>query len=61
MKRVEFVTTKEAAQMLEVSIATICNMLKRGKLKGRKIGKEGITSHWRISKQSLEDYIAQGI
>lgn len=59
MKRVEFVKTKVAAEMLSVSIPTICAMLKDGRLKGRKIGKEGITSHWRINKKSLEDYIAQ--
>jgi len=61
MKRVEFVKTKEAAERLSVSISTICDMLKDGRLKGRKIGREGITSSWRISKKSLEDYIAQGI
>ena len=61
MKRVEFVKTKEAAERLSVSISTICDMLKDGRLKGRKIGREGITSSWRISKKSLEDYIALGI
>jgi len=55
------VKTKEAAERLSVSISTICDMLKDGRLKGRKIGREGITSSWRISKKSLEDYIAQGI
>ena len=61
MRTVEFVTTKQAAEMLSVSITTICQMLHNGKLKGIKIGKEGKSSHWRINTKSLEDYIAKAI
>jgi excisionase family DNA binding protein len=61
MRKVEFVTTKQAAEMLSVSITTICQMLHNGKLKGIKIGKEGKSSNWRINKKSLEDYIAKAI
>jgi len=61
MMKVEFVKTKQAAEMLNVSITTICKMLHNGKLKGIKIGKEGKSSHWRINTKSLEDYIAKAI
>ena len=59
--RISFVTTTKAAEMLDVSVATICNMLIDGRLKGIKIGKSGKTSDWRINTKSLEDYIAKAI
>jgi len=45
--------------MLDVTVATICKMLRDGILKGIKIGKGGKTSDWRINKKILEDYIAK--
>jgi len=57
--RIRFVTTTKAAEMPDVTVATICKMLRDGILKGIKIGKGGKTSDWRINKKILEDYIAK--
>ena len=59
MQDLTFLTTREAAKLLNVSVTTICSMLKRGKLRGWKIGKSGRTSDWRISKKSLDEFIRQ--
>jgi len=49
-----FFTTRELAELLRISHATIYRLLKSGRIKGAfKVG-----SDWRFDKASLEDWIA---
>jgi len=53
----EFLTTKEAAELLRVSAATISNMLRSGIIRGTKVGIGGKSSPWRIYKEDVMRYI----
>ena len=53
----EFLTTKEAAELLRVSAATISNMLRSGVIRGTKVGIGGKSSPWRIYKEDVMKYI----
>ncbi len=48
----EFMTTQEAAKILELHVVTIRNMIRIKKLEGLKVG--GKT--WLVSKKSVEKY-----
>lgn len=52
----EYVTTQEAAAILKVAPQTIMNMVRRGQLRGKKIGVEGVSSPWRIVKEDVVRY-----
>ena len=56
-KNIELISTKKAAEMLEVSVQTICKMIWDGRLKATKLG--NATSPWRINKESVMKYIKQ--
>jgi excisionase family DNA binding protein len=47
----EWITTVDAARILGVTIAHVSNLLRRGKLIGRKFGRS-----WMVSKASVEAY-----
>jgi len=49
----EYLTSKEAARILKVTPATVMNMIKRGQLRGKKVGTGGISSPWRIPKEEI--------
>ena len=53
----ELLTTKEAADLLRVSSATIGNMLRNGIIRGNKVGIAGKSSPWRIYKEDVMKYI----
>lgn len=53
----EFLTSEEAAQILRVTRATVMNMIKRGQLKGKKVGSGGVSSPWRIPKKDVIEYV----
>ena len=55
--RTEFLTSKEVAEILRVTPATVMNMIKRGQLRGKKVGSGGISSPWRIPKEDIIKYI----
>lgn len=48
-------TVAEAAKYLKVHEQTIYKLLRTGKLKGAKVGKD-----WRIHKDVLDDYLKKG-
>jgi len=56
-KNIELISTKEASQMLNVSVQTICKMIWDRRLKGVKLG--NATSPWRINKKSVMKYLKQ--
>lgn len=47
----EILTLDEVAVLLRVHRNTVAGLLKNGKLKGRKVGRE-----WRISLKAIEGY-----
>ena len=53
----EFLTSKEVADILRVTPATVMNMIKRGQLRGKKVGAGGISSPWRIPKEDIIKYV----
>ena len=53
----EYLTSKEAAQILKVTPATVMNMIKRGQLRGKKVGSGGVSSPWRIPKKDVIEYV----
>jgi excisionase family DNA binding protein len=53
----EYLTSQEAAEILRVTPATVMNMIKRGQLRGRKVGIAGRSSPWRIYKEDVMKYI----
>ncbi len=53
----EYLTSQEAAKILRVTPATVMNMIKRGQLRGRKVGIAGKSSPWRIYKEDVLRYI----
>ena len=48
----EILTLSEVASLLRVSHLTIYNMIKDGRLKGHKVGRE-----WRFIKKDIDAYI----
>jgi len=50
-KEQEYLTTQEAAVILKVTPQTVMNMVRRGQLRGKKVGVGGISSPWRIVKE----------
>jgi len=52
MKKKEFMTAQETADMLKVNIMTIYRYIKAGKIKAYKIGKE-----FRIEKKEFEKFL----
>ena len=51
-----YLTSQEAAEILRVTPATVMNMIKKGQLRGKKIGIGGISSPWRIPKEDVLEY-----
>lgn len=51
-----FLTPKEVAEVLSLSIFTVYNLLKSGKLKGVKLSPK----IWRIRREELDYYIDSG-
>jgi excisionase family DNA binding protein len=52
----EFLTTQEAAEILKVSPQTVMSMVRRGQLRGKKVGVGGVSSPWRIVKDDVVRY-----
>lgn len=48
----EYLTPAEAGEMLKVHKRTIVALLKTGKMKGVKVGKE-----WRVRREDLDNYL----
>lgn len=55
--KTEFLTSKEVAEILRVTPATVMNMIKRGQLRGKKVGAGGVSSPWRIPREDVIEYI----
>jgi len=53
----EYLTTQEASEILKVTPQTIMNMVRRGQLRGKKVGVGGISSPWRIPKEDIVKYV----
>ena len=53
----EYLTTQEAADILKVTPQTVMNMVRRGQLRGKKVGVGGISSPWRIVKKDVVKYV----
>ena len=51
-KGMELLTVKEVAEILRITDRAMRERLRRGEIKGVKIG-----HNWRIEKQALDDYI----
>lgn len=52
MKKKEFMTAQETADILKVNIMTIYRYIKAGKIKAYKIGKE-----FRVEKKEFEEFL----
>ncbi len=52
----EFLTTQEAAEILKVTPQTVMSMVRRGQLRGKKVGVGGVSSPWRIVKEDVVRY-----
>ena len=50
----DFVTTEEAARILQFHVEHVRRLLREGDLKGEKIG-----TAWLVLKKSVEDYIKE--
>ncbi len=48
----DFVTTKEAAEMLQFHVEHVRRLMREGDLQGEKIG-----SAWLVLKKSVEEYV----
>ena len=48
-------TTKEAAELLNVNQKTVLRLIQRGQLPARKVGRV-----WRLSRHALEAWLAEG-
>lgn len=59
MQKIEqgYLTTQEAADILKVTPQTVMNMVRRGQLRGKKVGVGGISSPWRIVKEDVVKYV----
>jgi excisionase family DNA binding protein len=53
----EFFTSKEVAEMLRVTPATVMNMIRRGIFRAKKVGIAGKSSPWRIYREDVLEYI----
>jgi excisionase family DNA binding protein len=51
------ISVKRAAEMLDVSHDTICDMLQDGTLKGYKVRPNIANSHWRVNYDSVVAHI----
>lgn len=49
----EWITTKEAAEIIGVSIKQVSYLLIKGRIKGKKFGR-----FWMVDKQSVDEYAA---
>jgi len=54
-EKVELISTREAAELLNVTKQAICKMIWDGRLKATKLG--NATSPWRIDKDSVMKYV----
>jgi excisionase family DNA binding protein len=52
----EFLTTQESAEILKVTPQTVMSMVRRGQLRGKKVGVGGVSSPWRIVKEDVVRY-----
>ena len=50
-------TTKEAAEKLQVSTTTLYKYIREGKLKAHKLGGNSSKRRWRIYRSDLEEFI----
>jgi excisionase family DNA binding protein len=57
LTKIEFLTSKEVAEVLRVTPATVMNMIRRGQLRGKKVGAGGVSSPWRIPKEDVIEYV----
>jgi excisionase family DNA binding protein len=48
----DFMTTKEAAEILDVELETVSRLVKRGVLKGTKFGRA-----WMVERASVDDFL----
>ena len=55
MADIKVYTLKEVADIIKVTRRTLYNYIKDNKLKAVKIGK-----HWRVSEQSLQEFLTVG-
>ena len=55
MRQDDVLTSAEAAAFLKVGNRTVLDEAKRGRLPGRRVGKE-----WRFSRRMLEQWLASG-
>jgi excisionase family DNA binding protein len=55
MRQDDVLTSAEAAAFLKVGNRTVLDEAKRGRLPGRRVGKE-----WRFSRKVLEQWLASG-
>ena len=55
MRHDDVLTSAEAAAFLKVGNRTVLDEAKRGRLPGRRVGKE-----WRFSRKMLEQWLASG-
>lgn len=49
-------TVKEVAELLKLKLETVRTKLRKGEIKGKKLGKA-----WRITKENLDEYINKGV
>lgn len=49
----EIITTKEAAEILEITQEAVARLLRVGKIKGQKLGRD-----WVVFKSSVEEYLS---
>ena len=54
MSEDKLLTPSQVAQQLQINERTVTNWLRRGRLRGFKIGKE-----WRVSASDLENFLEQ--
>lgn len=54
-KDIEVYTLEELGELLQVTRRTLYNWIKSGKLRAFKVGKE-----WRVTKETLEDFVQTG-
>jgi excisionase family DNA binding protein len=52
---VTVLTPEQAAEALHVPVRTVYDLLRRGQLRGRKVGR-----HWRTTKEWIDEYMMEG-
>jgi len=50
----EFLTAKDVAEILKISVKTARKMMQNGDIKGFKVGRE-----WRVSTEKFNEYLKQ--